>query len=71
MIAGPKEAVPEPNNELPLHERIIHRLMDVLLGTDELLQMIELDPAASTRGIEGNIRRALEEMDKAVHSVCS
>jgi hypothetical protein len=48
---------------LPLQERVMDRLVDLLLDADELLAALEDTDAANVRWIEPHIRRAFEEFD--------
>ncbi len=48
---------------LPLQERVVDRLVDLLLDADELLALLESSEAAPIRWIEPHVRRAFEEFD--------
>ena len=51
------------------HERILDRLVDVLLGADEVLGMLVQDDAADLRWIEPHVRQAFDATDAALRAL--
>jgi len=50
-------------------ERILDRLVDVLLGADEILHMLAQHDAAGLRSIESHVRQALDATDAALRAL--
>jgi hypothetical protein len=51
---------------LPMSERVLDKLADILFTTDELLDMLQLEerlPDPSTAGMEVSLRRVYEQVD--------
>jgi hypothetical protein len=51
---------------IPMHERVLDRLADLMLDADELLAMFDGEDAAWVRWIEPHVRRAFDEVDAAM-----
>ncbi len=54
---------------MPVHERVLDRLADLLLDADELLAMLDDEDAARVRWIEPHVRRAFDEVDTAMRGM--
>jgi len=51
------------------HERILDRLVDVLLGADEVLWLLVQDDAADLRCIEPHVRQVFDMTDTALRAL--
>ena len=54
---------------VPLHERVLDRLADVLLDTDEILAMLTGEDAIEGRWVELHVQRAFDEIDVAMRGM--
>jgi hypothetical protein len=54
---------------VPVHERVLDRLADLLLDADELLAMLDDEQATRVRWIEPHVRRAFDEFDTAMRGM--
>jgi hypothetical protein len=55
---------------LPTRERVCDRLGDVLLGADDVLDLLRTDDAASIRWIAPQIQRVFDEVNETMKKLC-
>lgn len=55
---------------LPLQERVLDRLADLMLGADEVLDMLAAGDAASMRWAEPHLRIVYDEINGVMKRIC-
>jgi hypothetical protein len=55
---------------LSLHERVLDRIVDVLLDADEVLQMLKRDDAQAVQWIEPHLVKVLDEVNEVMKRLC-
>lgn len=64
--------LPEPGSQLigdvtvPVHERVLDRLADLLFNTDELLDMLNAEDANRLRWLEPHVTTVYRELNEAM-----
>lgn len=57
-------------DSLPTQERVVDRLADLMLGADEVLEMLKARDAAQIRWVEPHVRSLYDEVNDLLKRLC-
>lgn len=55
---------------LPTQERVVDRLADLMLGADEVLEMLSARDAAQIRWVEPHVRGVYDQVNNLMKRLC-
>lgn len=66
----PDPVPPVRHTSLPAYERILDRLAEMLIDTDEILEMLHAEDASSVRWIEPVVQKVYDEVNDVMKRLC-
>lgn len=69
-LGWPESATFMRLDSLPTQERVVDRLADLMLGADEVLNMLRARDAAQIRWVEPHVRNLYDEVNNLMKRLC-
>jgi len=67
LVSGGLQLSPE---SVPLRERVLDRLADLMFCADDVLEMLSSDPSATLRACEKPVRSAYDSINSLMKTLC-